>query len=61
MKREEPSTCLVNTLIDEITWECGAVVDEFAVFERIVELCVRHGATVEPHVNKVRLTLHGLS
>ena len=33
----------------------------YLAFERIVELCIRHGTAVEPHVNEVIFTPHRLS
>ena len=43
MKCEEPSTRLVDTLVDEVGGECQVLVDGIGVLERIVHLCVRHG------------------
>ena len=44
MQRKEPAACLVDTLVDEVAGEGGTFVDENAVFERIVNLSVGHGA-----------------
>ena len=61
MQRKEPSTRLVNTLVDEVTGEGCAVVNEFLVFKGIVLLGVWHRAAVEPHVYEVALALHRLA
>ena len=61
MQREEPATCLVDTLIDEVGGEGFALVNQVAVLKRKVNLGVRHRTGVEPHVNEVSLTLHGLA
>src|SRR5574344_1506284 len=58
MQSEEPSTCLVNTLIDEVGGECLTLVYHFLVLKRIVNLCVRHRTRVKPYVDEVALALH---
>ena len=58
MQGVEPTACLVHALGYEVSREYGAVVYQFPVLERIVHLCERHGAAVEPYVNQVSLTLH---
>ena len=50
---KEPTTRLVDTLVDEIAGESNAFVDEFGIFERIVYLSIRHRTRVKPHVNQV--------
>ena len=44
MEREEPSTCLVYALCDEVGRIDVAAVELLLVFERVVDLRVRHGA-----------------
>ena len=61
MQGEEPSTGLVHTLGDEVGRIVGAVVHDFLVLERIVQLCIGHGTRVEPYVDEVELALHGLA
>ena len=61
VKRKEPATGLVNTLVDEVSGEGLTPVYQVTVLERIVNLGIGHRAGVKPHVNKVRLTLHGLA
>ena len=61
MKGEEPSTCLVYSFCDKICRERFTVVDEFAILERIVYLCVRHGSRVEPNVDKVEFACQHVS
>ena len=60
MQREEPAARLVDALGDEI-----GRVDRLeivaAVLERIVQLRVRHGTRVEPHVDQVAFALHRLA
>ena len=56
VQREEPSTCLVHTFRDEVS-RTGFV----GILKRIVVLCVRHRAGVEPYVNQVELAVHRLS
>src|SRR5574344_977027 len=58
MQSEEPSTCLVNTLIDEVGGECLTLVYHFLILKRIVDLCVRHRTRVKPYVAEVALALH---
>ena len=61
MKGKEPSTSLVDALIDKVCWECQLLVNHFTIFERIVYLCIRHRTRVEPYVDKVGLSLHRLA
>ena len=61
MECEEPTTCLVNTLVDEIGGISQAFVDSILVLERIVYLCIRHGTGIEPHIDEVGLTVQRLS
>ena len=53
MERKEPTTGLVHTLGNEVGGTRGV-----CVLKRIVILCIRHGAGVEPHVDKVQFTFH---
>ena len=59
MQREEPTTGLIDALRDEVGGEVG--LEELFVLERIVQLAVRHGAGVEPHVDEVALAVHLLT
>ena len=43
MEREEPSTCLVNTLGNEVGRVSDALVNQILIFEWIVYLSIRHG------------------
>ena len=61
MQSEEPSACLVYSLVDEVGGESQPLVYHVAVLKRIVYLCVWHGTRVEPNVDEVALALHGLS
>ena len=61
MQGKEPSTGLVDTLVDEVGGERLVLVYRLTVLERIVNLGVWHRTGVEPHVNEVALTLHPLS
>ena len=61
MQREEPTARLVNALGDEVGGIDNALVQRFLVLEGIVNLCVRHRAAVEPHVDEVQLALQRLS
>ena len=61
MEGEEPSARLVDALGDEVGGIDGAAIDEFLVLEGIVHLGEGHSAAVEPHVDEVRLALHGLT
>ena len=61
MQSEEPSTCLVNTLVDEVGGECLTLVYHFLILKRIVDLCVRHRTRVKPYVDEVALALHWLT
>ena len=61
MQSIEPSTCLVNTLCNEVCRIYGAAVEEFLVLERIVDLCIWHCTRIEPHVNEVQFACHHLT
>ena len=61
MQREEPTTGLVHTLSDEISGIDYAVIKCFLVLKGIVNLCVRHGAAVEPHIDEIQFALQRLS
>ena len=54
VQRIEPSASLVHTLCDEV----GGRAEVGTVQTTKTSLCVRHGAAVEPHVDKVALALH---
>ncbi len=58
MQREEPSACLIHSLRDEIGRIDLLGIEQLPVFERIMNLGVRHGARIEPHVDKIRLAAH---
>ena len=55
----EPSSCLVNSLRDKLCREL--FVEKLLVLKRIVMLCERHCAGVEPAVNNLRYTVHFFS
>ncbi len=61
MECEKPSASLVHALCDEIRREKSAVVYGLLVLEGIMELGVRHRPGVEPHVDKIKLALHGFA
>ena len=61
MERKEPTTGLVHTFCNEVRGIVSAVVNDFLVFERIVQLSVRHGTRIEPNINQVKLALHWFS
>ncbi len=50
----EPSSCLVNTLCDEV----GSASELGCFFASEAFLRIRHRTGVEPHVNKVALACH---
>ena len=56
MQGEEPTTCLVNTLGYEVGGEADTVVQFLLVLEGIVNLRIRHGTRVEPHIDEVKFT-----
>ena len=56
MEGKEPTTCLVNTLCDEVSRICLAIVNNLLILEWIVNLCVWHCTRVKPYINKVKLT-----
>ena len=58
MECEEPSTGLVNAFGDEVCRINETAVKFLLMFERIVNLCIRHSTRVEPHVDKVCFTFH---
>ena len=58
MEREEPATRLVDPFGDKVSGVDLACVEDLLILERVMDLCVRHGARVEPYVDEVRLTLH---
>ena len=58
MECEEPAASLVHTLGNEVSGEYVAGFESVGIFKRIVDLSVRHGAGVEPHVDKVGFALH---
>ena len=55
MKSEEPTTCLVNTLSNEVCREACSIVQLFLILKRIVNLSIRHSTRVKPYVDKVEL------
>ena len=57
MKRIEPSSCLVNTLSDEVSRTSEALAAEIAQ----AFLSIRHCSGIEPDVNEVSLACHLLS
>ena len=61
MQGEEPTTRLVDTLVDKVTGEGDSLVNQVLILKRIVYLSVRHRARIEPNVDEVALTLHGLT
>ena len=61
MQGEEPTTSLVNALVDKVGGESTILVDGITVFEGIVLLCVWHSTRIKPNVDEVSLTLHGLA
>ena len=61
MQSEEPSACLVDAFGDEIGRINLAVVEDFLVLERIMNLSIRHRAGIEPYVDQVGLALHRLT
>ena len=56
MQRIEPSACLVDSLGNEACREL--CLKELLILERIMMLCERHGAGVEPAVDNFRYTVH---
>ena len=58
MKREEPATRLVDPFSDKVSGVDFACVEGLLILERVMDLCVRHSAGVEPYVDEVRLALH---
>ena len=61
MESEEPSASLVDTLSDEISGIYFTSVEQFLVLKRIMDLSIRHGTGVKPHVDQVKLSLHRLT
>ena len=56
MQRVEPSACLVHPLGNEIGRKI--LFKPLHVVERVVHLCVRHCARVEPDINQVLFAEH---
>ena len=52
----KPAASLPDVLDDEVAGIVG--VEPLAVLERIVHLCVRHGAGIEPHIENIRDAPH---
>jgi len=48
----EPSSCLINSLGNEITRE--TLLELFLLLKRVVVLCIGHAATLEPAVKHFR-------
>ena len=61
MQGEEPTTGLVDTLVDKVARECDTLINQILILEWIVDLCVWHRTRIEPHVDQVGLALHGLT
>ena len=61
MQGEEPSASLVHALGDEVGRIEFALVNEFFVLKRVVQLSIGHCSTVKPHVDQVKLALHGFA
>ena len=61
MKGIKPSAGLVYAFSDKVGWERQVIVDELAIFKRIMQLGVGHSAGVKPNVNEVGLALHGFA
>ena len=61
MQSKEPTTCLVNTLVDEVARECDTLINQVLILKWIVYLCVWHRTRIEPNVNQVGLALHWLT
>ncbi len=61
MQRKEPSACLVHSFCDKVSRIYLAVVQQFLIFERIMNLRIRHSTRIEPNVNQIRFTLHRLT
>ncbi len=59
MQREEPAARLIDALGDEV----GRVdvAESLLVFERVVHLCIGHGARVEPYVDQIGFAVHRLA
>ena len=58
MERKEPTARLVYALGDEVGGINRAVVEQFLVLKRIVDLGIRHGTRVKPNVDKVGFAVH---
>ena len=58
MQRKEPATGLVNSFCDKVGRINLTAIQFFLMFERIMDLCIRHGTGIEPYVDKVCLTFH---
>ena len=58
MERKEPTARLVYALGDEVRGINRAVIEQFLVLKRIVNLGIRHGTRVEPNVDKVGFAVH---
>ena len=60
MQREEPASGLIHTFGNKVGGIAATTVEQLLIFERIVNLSIRHGTGVEPHVNQVEFTCqHG--
>ena len=57
MQSEEPSSCLVNALVDEVCRISKCLVYSLLVLKWIMYLSIRHRAGVKPHINKVSLSV----
>ena len=58
MEREEPTTCLVDALCDEVCRENLPTLDLLTMLERIVYLRKGHSSRVKPYVDQIALTTH---
>ena len=58
-KGVEPSSCLVNSLGDEVCREL--LLEQVFILKWIMMLCKRHCSGIEPAVDYLRYTVHGLA
>ena len=61
MQCEEPTTCLIDSLVDKVSGESFLLINSILIFKWIVNLCIRHRTRIEPNVDQVCFTLHWLT
>ena len=58
MQCKEPASGLIHSLCNKIGRKTQTLIDVVLVFERIVQLCVRHCSRIEPYVDQILFPDH---